>query len=101
MYLTTIQLRLEQGFSDPTSDEILHLMCDSYKMMEIAIPIALLPLIYVLHTLKIQPSGFALYASLEQCLLWAAFSLAFYGSIRVIEFTSPSSSNSFSPPRLH
>ena len=38
---------------------------------------------------------------LEQCLLWAAFSLAFYGCMKFNELTSPSSSNSFSPPRLY
>jgi len=34
-------------------------------------------------------------------LLWAAFSLAFYGFMRVSEFTSPTNSDSFSPPGLH
>ena len=41
VHLAAIQLHLEQGFSDPVSDELLHLMCDSYKMMEIVVPIAL------------------------------------------------------------
>ena len=57
--------------------------------------------INLLCTLKIQLSGSALYTPLEQCLLSVAFSLAFNGFMRVIEFTLPSSSNSFLPPDLH
>lgn len=57
--------------------------------------------INLLHTLKTQLSRSTSYTPLEQRLLWVAFSLAFYGFMRVSEFTSPSSSNSFSSPGLH
>ena len=57
--------------------------------------------INLLCMLKTQLAGSNLYTFLEQHLLWAAFSLAFYGFMRVNEFASPSSLNSFSPPVLH
>ena len=104
VYLAAIRLEhLERGFSDPTNDEILHLVCRGIRRLQgdgnsrSRCPIT----INLLHMLKTQLSGSVLYTPLEQRLLWAAFSLAFYGFMRVSEFTSPSSANNFSPPGLH
>ena len=57
--------------------------------------------INLLCMLKTQLAGSNSYTSLEQHLLWAAFSLTFNDFMRVSEFTSPLSSNSFSTPGLH
>ena len=104
VYLAAIRLEhLEQGFSDPTNDEILHLVCRGIRRLQgdsnsrSRSPIT----INLLRTLKTRLSRSTVYTPLEQRLLWAAFSLAFYGFLRVSEFTSPSSSNSFSSPGLH
>ena len=104
VYLSGIRLaHLEHGFRDPTNDEVLHLVCRGIRRLlggdncRNRCPIT----INLLCTLKTQLSRSTTYTILEQRLLWAAFALAFYGFMRVSEFTSSTSSDSFSPPGLH
>ena len=104
VYLSGIRLaHLEHGFRDPTNDEVLHLVCRGIRRLlggdncRNRCPIT----INLLRTLKTQLSRSTTYTILEQRLLWAAFALAFYGFMRVSEFTSSTSSDSFSPPGLH
>ena len=61
----------------------------------------LLITINLLKTLKTQLARSTSFSPLEQKLLWAAFSLAFYGFMQVSKFTTPASSNTFSPPGLY
>ena len=87
-----------------TSDEIFHLISRDIRQLQgdgnscSRCPVT----INLLHMLKTQPSGSALYIYSPGtmftigCLLFGLFS-----SMRVVEFTSPSSSNSFSPQGLH
>ena len=104
VYLSGIRLEhLEQGFRDPTDDEVLHLICRGIRRLlgdnncRTRCPIT----INLLRILKTRLTRSAAYTILEQRLLWAAFALAFYEFMRVSEFTAPSSSDSFSPPGLH
>jgi len=96
VYFAAIQL--EQGFSDPTNYEILCLVCKGIRWLQgdSHLPVT----INLLLTLKIQLFRFTSYTILEQYLLWATFSQASYGFMRVSEFTSPTNSE-FSPPGLH
>ena len=103
VYLAAIRLRhLEQGLDDPTNDDLLHLVCRGIRRLQGDKIRKRLPItINLLRTLKSQLANSAFFTVLEQRLLWAAFSLAFYGFMRVSKFTTPPTSDTFSPPGLH
>ena len=88
-YLAGIRLtHLELGLSDPTSDECLRLVVRGIRRFQGDSTRPRLPItIDLLHTLKqqLRISNFSL---VEQRLLWAAFTMAFYAFLRVSEFTS-------------
>jgi len=91
VYLAGIRLsHIERGFEDPTKDELLHLLCTGIKRSQGVSPNTRLPItIDVLQTLKSQLSLNLSFSPLEKRLLWAAFTLAFYGFLRASEFASP------------
>ena len=103
VYLAAIRLRhLEQGLNDPTNDHLLHLVCRGIHRLQGDKICKRLPItINLLRTLKSQLANSTFFTVLEQRLLWAAFSLAFYGFMRVSEFTTPPTSDTFSPPGFH
>ena len=103
VYLAAIRLlHLEHGLDDPTNDHLLHLVCRGIRRLQGDHTRPRLPItINLLRTLKTQLSKSTSFTLLEQRLLWAAFSLAFYGFMRVSEFTTPAVSDNFSPPGLH
>lgn len=90
VYLAGIRLEhLERGLEDPTQDELLHLLCTGIKRSQ-GTPIhTRLPItINVLQTLKSQLRRDSSFSPLEKRLLWAAFTLAFYGFLRASEFAT-------------
>ena len=89
VYLADIRLEhLERGFEDPTKDELL---CTGIKRSQGAQTRTRLPVtIIVLQTLKSQLRLDSAFSPLEKRLLWAAFTMAFYGFLRASEFTTPS-----------
>ena len=103
VYLAAIRLRhLEQGLDDPTNDHLLHLVCRGIRRLQGDKIRKRLPItINLLRTLKSQLANSTFFTVLEQRLLWAAFSLAFYSFMRVSEFTTPPTSDTFSPSGLH
>ena len=103
VYLAAICLRhLEQILDDPTHDHLLHLVCIGIPRLQGDKICKRLPItINVLRTLKRQLANSTFFTVLEQRLLWATFSSAFYGFMRVSEFTMPPTSDTFSPPGLH
>ena len=81
---------IERGFEDPMKDELLHLLCTGIKQSQGVSLYTHLPIIItVLQTLKSQLSLDPSFSPLEKCLLWAAFTLAFYGFLRASEFATP------------
>ena len=92
VYLAGIRLaHLELGHSDPKVDESLRLVIRGIRRMQGDSCRQRLPItIDLLRTLK-QQIRISNYSLLEQRLLWAAFTTAFYGFLRVSEFTSSSS----------
>ena len=92
VYLAGIRLEhIERGLEDPTKDELLHLLCTGIKRSQGASSRTRLPItITVLQTLKSQLRLDQSFSFLEKRLLWAAFTLAFYGFLRASEFATPS-----------
>ena len=88
VHLTGIRLaRLESGYPDPTTDEPLRLVIRGIQRLQGESPRQRLPItINILHTLK-QQLCISTFSPVEQRLLWAAFTTAFYGFLRVGEFT--------------
>jgi len=88
VYLAGIRLEhLEQGHPDPTHDEPLRLVirgirCSQGDSTNQRLPIT----INLLRTLKRQLRVSSL-SLLEQRLMWAAFTVAFFGFLRASEFT--------------
>ena len=83
VYLSGVRLEhIEQGFRDPTDDEVLYLVWRGIRRLlgdnncRTRCPIT----INLLRILKTQLSRSAAYTILEQRLLWAAFALAFMDS---------------------
>ena len=81
VYLSGIRLwHIEEGFSDPTNDPLLQLVCRGIRRMQgdgcrTCLPIT----INILHTLKreLRQSHFSLE---EKRMLWSTFTLAFMAS---------------------
>jgi len=85
VYLAGTHLaHLEHGHPDPTSDELLCLVIRGIRHQRLPITINLL------QTLKCQLHNTNL-SSVEKCLMWAAFTTAFYGFLRISEFTNSAS----------
>ena len=91
VYLAGIRLEhLERGFEDPTKDELLHLLCTGIKRLQGTWTHTRLTItINVLQILKSQLHCDSSFSPIEKRLLWAAFTLAFYGFLRVSEFANP------------
>ena len=90
VYLSGIRLaHIEQGLPDPTDTISLHLVCrgirhqqGDHQRIRLSITINLLRL------LKQQLQICTHYNPVEQCMLWALFTLAFYGFFRASELLS-------------
>ena len=75
-------MHIENGFTDPTTDESLHLVCRGIRRQHSSSERVRLPItINLLRTLKSQLRSSRM-SLLEQRLLWTAFTLSFYGSLR-------------------
>ena len=94
VYLAAIRLyHIEHNYSDPTVDDLLHLVCRGIRRMQGDTQHTRLPItINLMHTLKEQLRR-STYTVCEQRMLWAAFTMAFYGFLRVSELTSLKWSN--------
>jgi len=91
VYLAGIRLaHLERGHADPTNNEPLRLLIRGIRRLQGESPRHRLPItIAVLQALKHQLCISSLPLQ-EQRLLWAAFTMAFYGFLRVSKFTGSS-----------
>ena len=89
VYLAAIRLmHIENGLLDPTTDDTLHLVCRGTHRQQINPDCTRLPItINLLRTLKTQLRSSEM-SLLEQRLLWAAFTLSFYGFLRASECLS-------------
>ena len=101
-YLAAIHLHhIEHSMPDPTMGDLLHLVCRGIRHLQgdsqrIRLPIT----INMLHTIKEQLHQSS-YTVQEQRMLWAAFTIAFYGFFRVGELTSLRWSDiAFSPDHI-
>ena len=92
VYLAGICLEhLERGLHEPTDDKLLQLLCTAIKRSQETTSCTRLPItIDLLRSLKTQLQNDSSYSLLEKRLLWSAFTLAFYGFLRVSEFMSSS-----------
>ena len=80
----------KRGFEDPTKDELPHLLCTGIKRSQgvsshTRVTITITVLQIPKSKLSLDPS----FSPLEKNLLWAAFTLAFYGFLRASEFATP------------
>ena len=89
VYLAAIRLfHIEQGMSDPTVDDLLQLVCRGIRRLQGDNQRTRLPItVNIMHTLKEQLCQ-SRYTIHEQRMLWAAFTMAFYGFLRVSEYTN-------------
>ena len=89
VYLAAIRLmHIENGFPDPTTDESLHLVCRGIRCQQSGSECTRLPItINLLRTLKFQLRS-SNKSLLDQRLLWAAFTVLFYGFLRASECLS-------------
>ena len=87
VYLSSIRLaHIEQGLPDPTESTTLHLVCRGIRHQQGDHQRTRLPItINLLRTLKEQLQLSNYYTILEQRMLWAVFTVAFYGFFRVSE----------------
>ena len=78
-------MHIKQGLSDPTTDELLHLVCRGIHRQQATPERKRLPItIDILKTLKFQ-LRLSNYPAREQRMLWSAFTLSFYGFLRASE----------------
>ena len=89
VYLAAIRLlHIEHDLPDPTDDSLLELVCRGIHRQQGDNPRPRLPItINHLRTLKNQ-LRISQYSLLEQRMLWSSFTLAFYGFLRISEYTS-------------
>jgi len=79
---------IEAGIPDPTTDSLLQLVCRGIRRLQGDSHCTCLPItVNLLCTLKNQLSQ-SVYSYEEQRMLWAGFSMAFYGFLRASELTS-------------
>ena len=77
---------MEQSLSDPTESTTLHFVCRGIHCQQGDHQRTRLPItINLLRTLKEQLQLLNYYAILEQHMLWAVFTVAFYGFLRASE----------------
>ena len=90
VYLAGIRLEhVERNLPDPTQDELLHLLYIGIRRSQGDKRRTRLPItISILCLLKTQLRPQTSFSLLEKCLLWAAFTLAFYGFLRASEFAT-------------
>ena len=88
VYLVAIRLaHIESGMSDPTVESLLKLVCRGIRRLQGDNQCTCLPItVNLLLTLKNQLAHLNCSYG-EQRMLWAAFSIAFYGFLRVSEYT--------------
>ena len=97
MYLSGIRLaHIERGLPDPTESTSLHLVCRGIRHQQgdsrrVRLPIT----INLLRLLKEQLRSSTRYTLIEQRMLWALFTLAFYGFFRASELLSNLSWSNF------
>ena len=86
MYLAAIRLHhIENNMLDPTDDNLLHLVCRGIRRLQGDSQRTRLPITTnLLRTIKEQLRQ-STYTDQEQRMLWAAFTMAFYGFLRVSE----------------
>ena len=86
MYLAAIRLHhIENTMPDPTADNLLHLVCRGIRRLQGDSQRTRLPItINLMRTIKEQLRQ-STYTLQEQRMLWAAFTMAFYGFLRVSE----------------
>lgn len=89
VYLSAIRLlHIEHDLPDPTDDSLLELVCRGIRRQQGDNKRPRLPItINILRTLKNQ-LRVSQYSPLEQRMLWASFTLAFYGFLRISEYTN-------------
>jgi len=87
VYLAAICLyHIECGLPDPTSDDLLLLVCRGIRCLQGDHRQTRLPItINLMRTLKDQLQQ-SFYTLQEQRMLWAAFTMVFYGFLRVSEY---------------
>ena len=87
VYLARIRLEhLERGLHEPTDDKLLQFLSTAIKRSQETTSCTRLPItIDLLRSLKTQLQNDSSYSLLEKRLLWSAFTLAFYGFLRVSE----------------
>jgi len=89
VYLAAIHPHhIKHNLLDPTVDDFLHLVCRGIRQLQGDTQHTRLPItINLMHTLKeqLRQSTYTIY---EQWMLWAAFTMAFYGFLRVNKLTS-------------
>ena len=87
IYLSGIRLwHIEEGFSDPTNDPLLQLVCRGIRRMQGDRCRTCLPItINILHTLK-RELGQSHFSLAEKRMLWSTFTLAFYVFLRASEY---------------
>ena len=90
VYLSRIRLaHIERGLSDPTDSPSLHLVCRGICRQQGDSQRTILPItINILQFLKEQLRFCTRYTPKEKRLLWAVFTLAFYGLFRASELLS-------------
>jgi len=86
VYLAAIHLHhIEHNLPDPTTDNLLHLVCRGIHCLQVDSQRIRLPItVNSMHTIKEQLRQ-SMYNVQEQRMLWAAFTTAFYGFLRVSE----------------
>ena len=75
-------MHIEQDLSDPTTDELLHLVCRGIHRQQITPERKRLPI--TINILKILKSQLHLsnYPAFKQHMLWSMFTISFYGFLR-------------------
>ncbi len=91
VYLAAIRLwHIESGFPDPMLNAVrLRYLCRGIRRQRASIRDSRLPI--TIPLLKLLKRGLAasLLSSYQKLAYWAAFTLAFYGCLRVSEYTNP------------